>query len=53
MQNTKIGLWIENSESTNDGQIHLEADELEELEAVHVGHVDVADDQIKHVLVLP
>jgi hypothetical protein len=50
MQNTKIGLWIESSESTDDGQIHLEADEVEELEAVHVRHAHVSDDQVELLL---
>jgi hypothetical protein len=28
---------------TNDREVHLEAHKLEELEAVHVRHVDIAD----------
>ena len=40
---------------TDDWKIHLQADELEELEAVHVGlgHGDVADHQVELVPVLP
>ena len=36
---------------TDDWEIHLQADELEELEAVHVGlgHGDVADHQVELV----
>ena len=38
---------------TDDREIHLQADELKELEAVHFGHVDVGDHQVELVLVLP
>ena len=40
---------------TDDWKIHLQADELEELEAVHVGlgHGDVADHQVELAPVLP
>jgi hypothetical protein len=38
---------------TNDREVHLEAHKLEELEAVHVRHVDVADHKVKLVLLLP
>ena len=53
MQNTKIGLWIESSESTDDGQIHLKVDELKELEAVHAWHVHVGDHQVELCLPRP
>jgi hypothetical protein len=38
---------------TDDGKVHLEAHKLEELEAIHVRHVDITDHQVKLVLVLP
>ena len=38
---------------TNDREVHLEAHKLEELEAVHVRHVDIADHKVKLVLLLP
>ena len=38
---------------TDDWEIHLQADELKELEAVHVGHDDVADHQVELIPVLP
>lgn len=34
---------------THDGDVELEGDVLEELEAVHVGHVDVAEDDVEVV----
>ena len=33
----------------HDGDVELEGDVLEELEAVHVGHVDVAEDDVEVV----
>ena len=38
---------------TDDWDIHLQADELEELEAINVGHDDVTDHQFELVHVLP
>ena len=38
---------------SDDWEIHLQADELEELEVVHVGHGNVADHQVELVPVLP
>jgi hypothetical protein len=38
---------------TDDREIHLQADELKELEAVHVGHDDVTDHQVELVPILP
>ena len=49
----KIGKMSLSKGFTYDWEIHLQADELEELEAVHVGHDDVADHQVELVPVLP
>lgn len=39
---------------TDDWDIHLQANELEELETVNVGHENIADNQVKLVIpVLP
>lgn len=46
---TGVGKW----KLTNPRKVHLEAHKLEELEAVHVRHVDVADHRVKLVLLLP
>ena len=43
----------QNPRLTNDWEVHFEAHELQKLEPIHVRHVNIADDQIKLVLVLP
>lgn len=35
---------------TDDWDIHLESDELEELEAVNAGHENIADNQVELVI---
>ena len=50
----KMGKMSLSKGFTDDREIHLQADELKELEAVHVGlgHGDVADHQVELVPVL-
>jgi hypothetical protein len=38
---------------TDDWEIHLQVDELEEFEAIHVGDDDIADHQFELVPILP
>lgn len=45
--------WCEGRGFTDDGEIHLKADELEKLEAVHVQHVHVANHQVEIPRPLP
>ena len=42
----------ENKVLTDNRQVHLQPNVLEELESVHVGHVDIAYNDIKTIFVL-